>query len=191
MTNRMGRAARILVLGCLAPTSGCCTVKLWDAAPKVRPERLVGARVDVRGELELGVEMTDGERRSYRQDGADFNGSGTLPMTPAPERDAGDYPWPCTPDANGAIALHEPLLFAPKTPDPELQLTPGSIAMIEVFSSNGNQFDGWVRLPDTGALRWEHPGTWTCVVATPVSAAVDLVTLPIQFVVLLVKWPRC
>jgi len=29
------------------------------------------------------------------------------------------------------------------------------------------------------------------VVATPVSAAVDLVTLPIQVVVLLVKWPRC
>ena len=75
MKPRMERGARMLALACLVPASGCCTVKLWDAAPKVLPERLVGARVDVRGELELGVEMTDGERRSYRQDGAgvDFN----------------------------------------------------------------------------------------------------------------------
>ena len=84
----------------MLPASGCCTGLMWVAAPSLWPERLIGARVDAEGALEVGVEMSDGRRLVYR---LPSTASGHLEMEPEPATDAANLEWTCKPDASGRI----------------------------------------------------------------------------------------
>ena len=50
---------------------------------------------------------------------------------------------------------------------------------LEIVSAAGER-RGFVGHPGTGDVDWIRPGTWLCVVATPVTVAVDVVTFPVQ-----------
>jgi hypothetical protein len=47
-----------------------------------------------------------------------------------------------------------------------------------------------MHLPEEEDVDWEHPGSWLCVLATPVTAAVDVVTFPLQLLFVILVAPH-
>ena len=189
MSNRLLRAVRLAALALLLPAAGCCTALTWEAAPRVRPERLLGARVDDERRLEIGVELNDGRRIAYRQSRDDKNLI-YLVMEPIAGVDADQVAWTCSPDERGAVRLRPAPSIVSAAVDPELSVREGYAKLI-VIDTGDPKTTQWVTLPEAGEIRGWHPGTWLCVVATPVTAAVDVVTFPVQFVLFLCFRPRC
>jgi hypothetical protein len=193
--TRTGRAAWLLALALLRSTSGCCTILTWQAAPTVEPARLTGASVDHLGLLTVGVEMSDGHVIAYREAGRSAAPSGPDDewFIPTIAHDAADLPpfehlasadgsrvevpdWYRIPDrGSGPVAI-------------VLERRDGGL--LEIVTAKGVK-RGDVEHPGTGDVDWIHPGTWLCVVATPVTVAVDVVTCPFQIAFFLFLAPRC
>jgi hypothetical protein len=191
MIRAMERSGRVLrhfvALSLLLPLAGCFTTGLWELAPRVAPERLIGASVDGEGQLELGVEMNDGSLATFRESstvGRD------LRMKPDPTLAAENVAWPCTPDAGGRVALRPVPRFLDDEPNAVIDGKWRGDSSLAVESSEGAR-RGTIDLFEVEQpIRWSHPGTWCCVVATPVSAAVDVVLSPLMLVVFLIR-PGC
>jgi len=188
MSTRLRHALRAAALALLLPASGCCTLLTWGAAPRLLPERLVGARVDEQGNLELGVESNDGRRHAYRQTGIDYV---DLQLEPVESADAAKIEWPCTPDASGVIALHPTPRVLAGSVGATVRMPPAAHGSISIHGSDPDRPGYFAQLPDMGDVRWRHPGSWLVVVAMPVTVAVDVVTAPIQAIVYFLFWPRC
>lgn len=194
MKTRTGRAARLLAFALLLPASGCCTIALWEGAPRIEPARLTGATVDPRGVLTVGLEWSDGRIVAYREtsscSGLVEGGSLCLVMTKA--LDAADAPrFDHAPSAHGdriEIADWRPI-----------EIGGSGLVAIVVDRSSGSALEiigddgakrGFVGLAQRDSIDWVHPGTWLRVVATPVTVAVDAVTYPIQVIVIFFHAPH-
>ena len=188
MPTRLPRAVRLAALALLLPASGCCTMFTWAAAPRVRPERLIGARVDESGGLAIGVELNDGRRRVYCALPVDRRYVSSVTMATEPDVDAGSTSWPCTPDEHGVITLRPAPNLLAGTVDPELVDPHGEFGLLFLRTKDRKNVVS-LELPETDDVRWGHPGSWLCIVATPVTAAVDVVTFPVQVVVLVFLHP--
>jgi hypothetical protein len=181
VTIRSLPAFRLAALALLLPASGCLATKAtWGAAPTVRPEKLLGARVDDLGRLEIGVELDDGRRIAYREvPPAGSNYVYFLPMAQEPDVDAAKIAWPCTPDPHGDVSIRPTPSVVAGTVDPILECRPGTREEVALRSS-GQDSTMTLTIPGTGGISWRRPGTWLCVVATPVTVAFDVVTFPFQ-----------
>src|SRR5262249_7972090 len=157
MTTRRRRALRAAALALLLPASGCCTLVTWGAAPRLLPERLVGARVDEQGNLELGVESNDGRRRAYRQTGVEGI---YLKLEPEASGAAAQIEWPCTPDASGVIALHPTPRVIEGAVDSVVEMPPAAHGTIAIHGADRERLNCFAQLPDMGDVRWRHPGSW-------------------------------
>jgi hypothetical protein len=186
--TRLPRVVRVAALALLLPASGCCTTYTWAVAPRVRPERLIGARVDESGGLAIGVELNDGRRLVYRAPTVDRRYVSSVTMATEPDVDAATWSWPCTPDEHGVITLQPAPNLLAGTADPELVDPHGEFGRLFLRTKDRKDVVS-LELPETDEIRWEHPGTWLCVVATPVTAAVDVVTFPVQVIVLVCLHP--
>jgi hypothetical protein len=193
MISGVGRLlARILRLLLLAPllATGCFTILTWQAAPELRPARLLGADLDDHGELSLRVELSDGSRHSYRG----IQGKGvSVDMTPLEDHGAsGSHHWRFLPmREDGRIELPGTYAGSPDGKPVVVAIGPPPEAQIEVADIDGVPIRAYLHLPEDGNPDWSHPGTWLCVVATPVTVAVDAVLLPLQLLFFFVLRPEC
>ena len=188
MTTRWLRVVRGVALAVFLSSSGCVTALTWEAAPRVRAERLLGARVDDERRLEFGVELNDGRRIAYRQS-RDGKNLINFMMEPIAGVDAGQVAWTCSPDEHGAVKLRPAPSIVSEAVDPELSVREGYAKLI-VLDTGDPKTTQWVTLPEAGEIRGWHPGTWLCVVATPVTVAVDVVTFPVQYLLFLFLHPN-
>jgi hypothetical protein len=170
--------------------TGCFTILTWQAAPELRPARLLGADLDDHGELLLRVELTDGSRRAYRG----IKGrSVRVEMVPLDESGASvSHHWRFLPlREDGRIELPGSCEESFDGKPVVVAISRGPEPQIEVADVDGVPIRAYLDLPEDGATDWSHPGTWLCVVATPVTVAVDAVLLPLQLLVFFVFRPEC
>jgi hypothetical protein len=186
------RAAALAVpLAC----TGCFTMLTWTGAPRVHVDRLRGANVDAAGELTVGVAMSDGRVCTYRETTRSCSKLGPdqhcfLQMVAIDEL-GGDAPFAIPPSSDGLR------LELPAT----LQLENGGVAplalivdprkrgAIEIVDAEGVR-RAWLDVPRSGETNWIHPGTWLCIVATPVTAVADLVLFPLELLCVYSIFPR-
>lgn len=203
-------AFRDLGLALLLPfvlgNGGCCTVMMWDAAPRLWPQRLLGATVAADGSVTLGVLLGNGARRAYRLECGTGQFGFFVPVGPwrLPDgaidpaasvdlvdrnEDRGDR----IPFVDGMAELHSD---HPATPT----IRPGEHVLIDGIWPSGSVFvvpghdpervvQAWCA--DRGSIDWTAGLTWATVAATPVSVAVDVVTFPVQLVMWCFVWPTC
>jgi hypothetical protein len=192
----------LLLLAPLALPS-CCTIVTWEAAPALHATRLLGAKLD-HDDLLLGVRRSDGRRALYRATAEAFRGLTVFGSSSIRLRDDGDVhaamTWDYPPDAAGeSIALPklEVLANLPGRhgmPGPVTVRLPPSFPYLSLVDDSKVD-DPLAKLsmflPEEGDVNWIHPGAWLCVLATPVTVAVDVVTFPIQLVYILTHLPHC
>jgi uncharacterized protein YceK len=186
----MGRPLlRLLLLAPLA-CSGCFTILTWEAAPELHPARLLGAGLDDHGELLLRVELSDGSRHAYR---GSRDLIGWVKMAPLDEASAAGSPeWRFLPMRDdGRIEIPGTYAGAPEGRPVVAVIDSQAVPLIEIAEIDGIPVLAHVSLPEDGATNWTHPGTWLCVVATPVTVAVDTVLLPFQLLLFFVLGPKC
>jgi hypothetical protein len=195
MTTRWIRAVRLAALALLLPLAGCFTMGTWANPPKIAPARLTGATIDAQGALAVGVEWSDGREIVYRQ-WAIYRGpeeGGGMGLVMAKALDRSEMPrFDHAPSSNGVrieVASWHPVEIGGSGPL-TIVVDPGSGSSLEIVDQDGKK-RGFVEFSARGGIDWLDHGTWFRVVFTPVAVALDVVTLPIQAILLLFAAPRC
>jgi hypothetical protein len=171
--SRRARAVAAILLGaCVLPLPGCFTIMLWDSAPQVTVEKVLGAEVDASHVLAVDLRLSNGaiERCHYALAG---------PVRPAFVVDRTDPPLPrverLSVPASSPGSKIDGDRFAPGS---ELALIPwpGGLEVRQVGASrDGERPD----IPGEG-VDWSKPTSYGRVLLTAPAVALDVVTSPIQ-----------
>lgn len=180
---RIRRVTHRLVAAPLALSLASCwsTGMLWsEAPPRWIPSSVVGASVsDDRRSIHIGIEYVDGMRSCYSfpislESEAEF--SSLLFLEPVDSKYlASLLPLPVIlpPREDAGATRHQMFLGATAV---GMEVDGGHV---EFLPFNGGAWVDSSSIPDAYDINWRHPGTYACIVLTPLAITVDVIMLPV------------